>query len=107
DGGVPAAATAPLSSALTAPLAAASPAAAAGAPLPGTSTGPHTSTLRPGARPSRRIVLPPRTFASTKLQSRLPEARPRPGRPGFASVRNALLPTTFAYADETFDAIVA
>jgi SAM-dependent methyltransferase len=99
----------PLSSTLNAPRTVASPAAAAGASLSGASTGPHTSTLRPGARPSRRIVLPPRTFASTKLQSRLPEqeARPRPGRPGFASVRNALLPTTFAYPDETFDAIVA
>jgi len=109
DDGLPTAAVPPLSNALTTPRTVASPAAPAGAPLSGASTAPPTSTLRPGARPSRRIVLPPRTFASTKLQSRPPEleARPRPGRPGFASVRNALLPTTFAYPDETFDAIVA
>jgi len=109
DDGVPAPAAAPLSNSLTAPHTVASPAAAAGSAPSAVATGPHTSTLRPGARPSRRIVLPPRTFASTKLQTRQPEheARPRPGRAGFASVRNALLPTTFAYPDETFDAIVA
>jgi len=71
--------------------------------------GTHAQVSRPGARPSRRIVLPPRTFASAKPQSRRSEqeARPRPGGPAFVSTGNAQLPTVFAYPDETFDAIVA
>ncbi len=63
----------------------------------------HPPISRPGARPTRRIVLPPRTFASTKPQARRPEleARPRLATP------NERLPTKFGYPDETFEAIVA
>jgi SAM-dependent methyltransferase len=74
---------------------------------PSAPTAPPAATLpsmaRPGARPTRRIVLPPRTFASTKPQARRPgqEARPR------LATRNERLPTKFGYPDETFDAIVA
>jgi len=66
-------------------------------------------TRRPGARPTRRIVLPPRTFASHASR---PDQPARPERllsrsaPGI-TVKNALLPTTFSYPDETFDALVA
>jgi len=72
-------------------------------------TAQPASILRPGARPSRRIVLPPRTFASARLQEKRPEqdVRPRPDRMASFPVANALLPTTFDYADESFDAIVA
>jgi len=66
---------------------------------------------RPGARPSRRIVLPPRTFASTTAPHATPDAQRTPARTGaagqWATVRNAGLPTHFDYADETFEAIVA
>jgi len=62
---------------------------------------------RPGARPSRRVVLPPRTFAKP--------ASTGPDLPGRAAVRYGAapaipakdLPRTFAYPDESFDAIVA
>src|SRR5207245_5668908 len=65
--------------------------------------------LRPGARPSRRIVLPPRTFASqaSRPGGALEEKRPRPRQPASIAAKNELLPTRFAYPDETFDALVA
>ena len=108
DTGGPAPAPGLLTNTPAAPPAAARPVAVAGDPPSAYAAGSHASVPRPGPRPSRRIVLPPRTFASTKLQGRRPdlEARPRPGGPASASTRNALLPTTFAYPDETFDAIV-
>src|SRR5262245_2612223 len=55
-----------------------------GAPgRPAAATGQTSAILRPGARPSRRIVLPPRTFASTRLQEKHPgsDVASRPGRP--------------------------
>ncbi|HYS77331.1 MAG TPA: class I SAM-dependent methyltransferase [Candidatus Dormibacteraeota bacterium] len=99
-----------------APPAAAAPAragppggpAAAARPAGGASSGPPA---RAGGRPSRRIVLPPRTFASSASARTHPDARPAPARAGaagqWATVRNAGLPTQFDYPDETFQAIVA
>ena len=71
---------------------------------------------RPGQRPSRRIVLPPRTFP----RSAAPGGRPGsageivPGLSGPAAARRSSgdrpqppLPRTIPYADESFDAIVA
>ncbi len=64
---------------------------------------------RPGARPSRRIVLPPRTFASQAARAGRPSEaeRLRSRQPASFAAKNALLPTRFAYPDETFDALVA
>src|SRR5439155_1109191 len=64
--------------------------------------------LRPGARPSRHIVLPPRTFASqaSRAGGALEQNRPRPRQPASFAAKNDLLPTRFAYPDETFDALV-
>jgi hypothetical protein len=79
------------------------------APIP---PAPATATaapgVRPGARPTRRIVLPPRTFASKAAHpiQTTQEGR-RPGASAASAALNALLPTTFSYADETFDALVA
>jgi len=80
-----------------------------GAPAHSAATGQPASILRPGARPSRRIVLPPRRFASTRLQESRPGAdvHSRPGRPAAVPTANPLLPTTLDYPDESFDAIVA
>jgi len=96
--------------ALSAPAAAARPGppgAPAAAPRDATSGSP----ARPGARPSRRIVLPPRTFASTAVPRVRPDAPQAPARTGtagrWAAVQNANLPTQFDYPDETFEAIVA
>jgi SAM-dependent methyltransferase len=107
DAGAPGATPAPFANVPAAPAAAARPAATAGSSPSGLSAGTHASVSRPGGRPSRRIVLPPRTFASTKMQSRRPETEARPGGPAFVSTGNAQLPTAFAYPDETFDAIVS
>ncbi len=87
--------------------------AAAGRPVPpGTPMAPGPDPAappaRPGARPTRRIVLPPRTFASG-LAAR-PPAREAAGRGAGGpaiKTRNAALPARFDYPDETFDAIVA
>ena len=63
---------------------------------------------RPGARPTRRIVLPPRTFTSNlAAQAAARESARRAGGPLAPPTRNAALPTRFDYPDETFDAIVA
>lgn len=74
-------------------------------PAAGTSAVPAG---RPGARPSRRIVLPRRTFSSGLAPQA--SAREAPGRGAAATApdtKNASLPTKFDYPDETFDAIVA
>jgi SAM-dependent methyltransferase len=68
----------------------AAPPAAAGAP----------KSLAPGARPSRRIVLPPRVFA------RQPGAAPG-ARPADRSTERTPLATRFGYDDASFDGIVA
>ena len=108
DAGAPDAASALFTNAPALTSAMTRPAAVAGAPPSAHAAGSYAGGPRPGPRPSRRIVLPPRTFASTKLQGRRPEqeAQPRPGGKATSSTRNELLPTTFAYPDETFDAIV-
>ncbi|HEV8702982.1 MAG TPA: class I SAM-dependent methyltransferase [Candidatus Polarisedimenticolia bacterium] len=63
---------------------------------------------RQGARPTRRIVLPPRTFTSgLAAQAAARESARRAGGPLGPPTRNAALPTRFDYPDETFDAIVA
>lgn len=63
---------------------------------------------RQGARPTRRIVLPPRTFTSgLAAQAAARESARRTGGPLGPPTRNAALPTKFDYPDETFDAIVA
>ncbi len=95
--------------------------AATGSPAARTSPGAKTGSFarigtvhhepadpsRPGARPSRRIVLPPRTFA--KRASAGPDIPGRaPSRFGAApTIPSKDLPRTFAYPDESFDAIVA
>jgi hypothetical protein len=86
--GTPAGA-APTDGAIPAAGAAASP-AVAGAPTGGT----------PGARPSRRIVIPPRVFA--RQPGVVPGIRP-PDR----SHERTPLATRFGYDDATFDGIVA
>ncbi len=75
----------------------------------GVAAGQVAAGLRPGARPSRRIVLPPRTFASqaSRAGGALEQNRPRPRQPASFAAKNDLLPTRFAYPDETFDALVA
>jgi SAM-dependent methyltransferase len=89
------------------------PGAAPPRPTPGETrrpaADPSAVALRPGARPSRRIVLPPRTFASqaSRAGGSPEETRPRPRQPAAIAPRNDLLPTRFAYPDETFDALVA
>jgi SAM-dependent methyltransferase len=69
---------------------------------------------RAGARPSRRVVLPPRTFgrpaagaAATagRTADRSGSSTTPAGRPGAIAPRD--LPRAFAYPDESFDAIVA
>jgi len=80
-----------------------------GASLSATAPVPVAPSGRPGARPSRRIVLPPRTFASATA-TKATQGAPAAARGGVAAgvaVRNAALPTHFDYPDETFDAIVA
>jgi len=80
--------------------------AARRAGLPGDAA---SALRRPGARPTRRIVLPPRTFA-TRGAHGAPAARPERALSRVApaaAVKNDLLPTKFSYADETFDALVA
>ncbi|MBI1951458.1 MAG: methyltransferase domain-containing protein [Acidobacteria bacterium] len=88
------------------------PAATGGMASPGTpmAHGPGLASppARPGARPTRRIVLPPRTFPS-RLSARPParEAARRLAEAPPTKPRNAALPTRFDFPDETFDAIVA
>ncbi|PYS95556.1 MAG: hypothetical protein DMF50_08290 [Acidobacteria bacterium] len=77
---------------------------------------PPGTSARPGQRPSRRIVLPPRVFpkraggrqdppsARGMTAATLAGAVP-PG--GARSAWRCGLPTTFAYPGETFDAVVA
>ena len=88
----------------TGPLAVARGVQPAGGQRSSTATQPLGVITRPGARPTRRIVLPPRTFASQTQRQ----------RPGFADsavasppALRAGLPTTFSYADGSFDALVA
>jgi len=79
--------------------------AAAGTMTAGAASG---FPARPGARPTRRIVLPPRTFTSNlAAQAAARESARRAGGPLAPPTRNAALPTRFDYPDETFDAIVA
>jgi hypothetical protein len=84
---------------------------AAGRPdASGRSTAP--SSRSGGTRPSRRIILPPRTFP--KAGAPLVHA-PAPGGPARSSLLaraapaapSHRLPTSFAYPDETFDAVIA
>jgi len=75
----------------------AAPASPAATPL-----GPEAAQVGPGRRPTRHIVLPPRTFQ-------------RAGEPGSAARQHALgtaawkspLPTRFGFDAESFDAIIA
>lgn len=69
----------------------------------GTSARPGTTQGRPGRRPTRHIVLPPRTFHRTGGTS--PTARPVSSRD--AASWKSPLPTRFSFDDESFDAIVA
>src|SRR5206468_3295924 len=87
-----------------------SPAGPAGhRPSAGGSVDGAATARPPGARPTRRIVLPPRTFASQTARAGRPpaEGRALSRQPASVSTRNALLPTRFGYADESFDALVA
>ena len=62
----------------------------------------------PGTRPSRRIVLPPRTFQRPAPPlGRTPQAERPAAATRASAAQNAALPDRFAYADETFDAVVA
>ena len=82
--------------------AASSPAMAGGATAAG------VLPARQGARPTRRIVLPPRTFTSgLAAQAAARESARRSGGPLGPPTRNTALPTRFDYPDDTFDAIVA
>ena len=73
----------------------------------GPAAGAVPASSRPGARPTRRIVLPPRTFPKAGG----PPAGGTPRSPLAARGANALparrLATSFAYPDETFDAVIA
>jgi SAM-dependent methyltransferase len=68
---------------------------------------------RPGTRPSRRIVLPPRTFPRPGIpgarQGAAAGAALPLSRPGASSGRPAPvdLPTSLPFPDESFDAVVA
>jgi SAM-dependent methyltransferase len=99
------------------------------APAPGAAIGPAPSHAAndpagrtpagPGQRPSRRIVLPQRTFPKTSLIRRdVPEAvrsgvsrgstgSLAPAGAGRGPAWRCGLPVNFAYGDETFDAVVA
>ena len=96
-----------------APVAASAPVPARSAavqvtPLSGPAAASAAPGLRPGSRPTRRIVLPPRTFASriSPPAQGAQEGR-RAGASNAASALTGLLPTTFSYPDESFDALVA
>ena len=70
-----------------------------------------TALKKPGARPSRRIVLPTRTFPKHELSLKTGRVGPRgystPSRgPGARRVWDTRLPTHLSFADETFDAIL-
>ncbi len=102
-------------------LAVARPARSSGVPVAAASTAAISMVGSPlrrtGARPSRRIVLPPRTFGSGGARpgatpGAIPAgglADPMPARPGRARLEGARcdLPSTFPYPDESFDAVVA
>ncbi len=71
--------------------------------------GPAPETRRQGGRPSRHIVLPPRTFAGSRGTAAPTVASQAPRRPGMlgGTMARSPLPTVFSYPDETFDAVVA
>jgi SAM-dependent methyltransferase len=64
---------------------------------------PATTPGRPGRRPTRHIVLPPRTFHRTGA----PSPKTRPANTLGAVSWKSPLPTRFSFDDESFDAIVA
>jgi SAM-dependent methyltransferase len=76
---------------------ASSPPRAAAATAP-----PGTIPARPGRRPRRHIVLPPRTFH----QAGNPAPPARPATPTGGAAWKSPLPTTFIFDDASFDAIV-
>jgi SAM-dependent methyltransferase len=90
---------APAVAAPAAAIAAPSPAAAASAGPGASRPAPAGSAPRAGGRPTRRIVLPPRTFPKAEVGGRA-----LPGRP---AAWRCNLPSAFDYPDESFDAIVA
>jgi hypothetical protein len=105
---LPAAPTAPDAIAAAPSEAPAGSAAAQVPRLSGLAAASASPGVRPGSRPTRRIVLPPRTFASrTSPATQATQGGRRIGASDSASALTALLPTTFSYADETFDALVA
>ncbi len=63
---------------------------------------PGTMPARPGRRPRRHIVLPPRIFH----QAGNPAPAARPATPTGGVAWKSPLPTTFSFADASFDAIV-
>lgn len=70
----------------------------------GATSGAGTAQARPGRRrPTRHIVLPPRTFHRAGATG--PTARAGVGRDG--AFWKSPLPTRFSFDDESFDAIVA
>ncbi len=92
------------------------PAARTSGPAPavgaggGASAAGAPSLTRPGARPSRRIVLPPRTFPrhDAGQGSAHPGRGVSRGATGAAAAAPAVrLQTSFPYPDETFDAVIA
>jgi SAM-dependent methyltransferase len=71
--------------------------------------GPAPGMRPQGGRPSRHIVLPPRTFRSSPAATTSAAASQAPRRPGMpgGTIARSPLPTVFSYPDETFDAVVA
>ncbi len=70
------------------------------------------SVARSGARPSRRIVLPPRTFPASEVSTERVRVASRrrgtlPGRPRAQKRWRTILPTAINFPDMTFDAIIA
>ncbi len=80
-------------------------------PVPATSAGQPG----PGGRPTRRIILPPRTFRTAGArEARAGRGGLEPGSAGGprrrdagAGIARCGLPTTLPYPDEAFDAVVA
>jgi hypothetical protein len=73
---------------------------------------PVVSPARPGARPSRRIVLPTRTFPTPELSRERGRhgSRPVMSLPGQGGLRrkwHTRLPVKVNFAESTFDAIIA
>ncbi|MFQ5877663.1 MAG: class I SAM-dependent methyltransferase [Acidobacteriota bacterium] len=79
---------------------------------PGGAAAPAALGGKVGARPSRRIVLPPRSFPGHGAAPAAPGPKLRPpgpagGRAGSRASWGTRLPTRLAFPDEAFDAVVA